>query len=81
MKRLLAALVLATALSACGGSSSPPHAASAPAQASGINFTAFTEKLLQLQSDSALPLAVSDGEFVFPDDDNPQAFAGVLPTQ
>jgi hypothetical protein len=45
----------------------------------GTNFTAFTKELLRIQSDSVQPVALSSAQFVFSDDDNPQAFAGVLP--
>lgn len=78
MRALLAMLLAGTCLSACGGSSmSEP--ATPPAQPAAINFTAFTEQLLRIQSDSAQPTAVTTAQFTFPDNDNPQAFAGVLP--
>jgi hypothetical protein len=89
VRAAVAALAAAGLLSACGGASMSEAASAAPAQgsaqstaptqASGMNFTAFTEQLLHTQSDSAQPLAVTVAQFVFPDNDNPQAFAAVLP--
>lgn len=78
MRALLAMVLAGACLSACGGSSMSEPAAP-PAQPSGINFTAFTEKLLRIQSDTAQPTPVTTAQFTFPDNDNPQAFAGVLP--
>jgi hypothetical protein len=78
MRALVAMLLAGACLSACGGSSmSEP--ATPPAQAAAINFTAFTEQLLRIQSDTAQPTPVTAAQFSFPDNDNPQAFAGVLP--
>jgi hypothetical protein len=79
MKALLAMLLTAACLSACDGSSMSAPQTAPPAQTSGINFTAFTKELLRIQSDSVQPVALSSAQFVFSDDDNPQAFAGVLP--
>jgi hypothetical protein len=78
MKGLLAMLLATACLAGCGGSSMSDPAAP-PAQPSGINFTAFTKQLLRIQSDSAQPSPVTTAQFEFPDDDNPQAFAAVLP--
>ena len=78
MRALLAMLLASACLAACNGSSmSEP--APAPAQTAGVNFTSFTEKLLRIQSDSAQPTPVTTAQFEFPDNDNPQAFAAVLP--
>ena len=78
MRAVIALLVASALLAGCGGSSlsepTPP-----PAQSSGINFTNFTLQLLRSQSDTAQPLQVRSAQFEFPDDDNPQAFAAVLP--
>ena len=72
-------MLLATAcLAACDGSSMTAPA-TPPAQPSGMNFTAFTKQLLGIQSDSAQPSPVTTAQFEFPDNDNPQAFAAVLP--
>ena len=78
MRALLAMLLAGTCLNACGGSSMSEPAAP-PARPAAINFTAFTEKLLRIQSDTAQPTPVTTAQFAFPDNDNPQAFAGVLP--
>jgi hypothetical protein len=78
MRALLAMMLAGACLSACGGSSMSEPVAP-PAQPSAINFTAFTEKLLGVQSDTAQPTPVTTAQFTFPDNDNPQAFAGVLP--
>jgi len=80
MKRLLAMLLTTACLAACNGSSMTAPQAAPPAQPSGMNFTAFTKELLRIQSDSAQPVPVSAAQFLFPDDDNPQAFAAVLPS-
>jgi hypothetical protein len=78
MKGLLAMLLATACLAACDGTSMTAPAAP-PAQPSGINFTAFTKQLLRIQSDSAQPSPVTTAQFEFPDNDNPQAFAAVLP--
>jgi hypothetical protein len=78
MKGLLAILLATACLAACDGSSMTAPAAP-PAQPSGINFTAFTKQLLRIQSDSAQPSPVTTAQFEFPDNDNPLAFAAVLP--
>ncbi len=81
MKRLLAILLTTACLAACDGGSrmGPERATTTPVQTAKVEFTAFTKELLRTQSDSAQPLAVSAAQFAFPDDDNPQAFADVLP--
>jgi len=78
MKGLLAMLLATACLAACNGSSMTAPAAP-PAQPSGMNFTAFTKQLLGIQSDSAQPSPVTTAQFEFPDNDNPLAFAAVLP--
>jgi len=78
MKALFAMLLATACLAACDGSSMTAPAAP-PAQPSGINFTAFTKQLLRIQSDSAQPSPVTTAQFEFPDNDNPLAFAAVLP--
>lgn len=78
MKGLLAMLLATACLAACDGTSMTAPAAP-PAQPSGIDFTAFTKQLLRIQSDSAQPSRVTTAQFEFPDNDNPQAFAAVLP--
>ena len=78
MRRFILPLLVLAALSACGGDSmsgAAPAPAPAPAAA---NFTAFVLGLLNSQSDSAAPVAVSTAQFAFTDDDNPAAFAAVL---
>jgi hypothetical protein len=81
MKAQLAMLLAGACLVGCGVGSSMSESGPAPtpAQPTGINFTSFTEKLLQIQSDSAQPVPVTTAQFEFPDNDNPQAFAAVLP--
>ena len=77
MRRLLTTVLAAAALAACDGSSTSVAPAAMPA--AGVNFTVFTEELVRSKSDTAQPVEVNGVQFVFPDDDNPQAFAGVLP--
>jgi len=77
MRRLIATALATAVLAACDGSSTPVAPAAGPA--SGVNFTVFTEELVGSKSHTAQPVAVDGVQFVFPDDDNPQAFAGVLP--
>jgi len=79
MKAVLATLLATACLAGCGGGSSMTVPAAPPAQPSGISFTVFTKQLLRIDSDSAQPTPVTSAQFVFPDDDNPQAFADVLP--
>jgi hypothetical protein len=71
-------LAVTAALAACDGSSMGTPA-SPPAQPSQVNFTAFTKGLLAIHSDAAQPTPVTTAQFVFPDNDNTQAFASVLP--
>ena len=78
MRALLLMAVAAATVAGCGGGSAAAPAAP-PARPSGINFTTFTKSMLRIQSDSVQPTAVTSAQFVFPDDDNPQAFASVLP--
>ncbi len=79
MRRLLATALAAAVLAACDGSSTTVAPAAAAPHPSSINFTVFTETLVRSKSDTAQPVPVDAAQFVFPDDDNPQAFAGVLP--
>ncbi len=78
MRALVAMMLAGACLSGCGGSSMSEPAAP-PAQRAAINFTAFAEKLLRIQSDTAQPTPVTTAQFEFPDNDTPQAFADVLP--
>ena len=79
MKRLILPLAVAAALSGCGGDSmGASQAMPAAAPPSATDFTAFLKQLLAGQSDTSAPLTVSAAQFVFPDDDNPAAFATVL---
>jgi hypothetical protein len=82
MKRLIATALATACLAACGGGSGmgPEPAPAPPVQTAKVDFTAFTKELLRTQSDSAQPLPVSAAQFVFADDDNPEAFATVLPS-
>lgn len=84
MKRVVPLLVATACLAACGGAgTSMPTAqapvAVAPTPPTGVDFTAFTKAVVSGQSDTAMPVAVTAAEFVFPDNDNPTAFAAVLP--
>ena len=83
MKRAVPLLVATACLAACGGGTSSPTAqapvAVAPSPPTGVDFTAFTKSVVSGQSDTAVPMAVTAAEFVFPDNDNPTAFAAVLP--
>jgi hypothetical protein len=82
MRGLLAMLLATACLAACGGGSGmgPEPAPARPLPTAKVDFTAFTRELLRAQSDSAQPLPVSAAQFVFADDDNPEAFATVLPS-
>lgn len=81
MKGRLAMLLAMACLAACGGGSTmgPEPAPAPPVPTATVDFTAFTKELLRTQSDSAPPRPVTAAQFAFPDDDNPQAFADVLP--
>ena len=86
MSRWLALLAAATCLAACGGgttstTSTPGQmpVTMTPAQPSGVDFTTFTEKLLTIQSDTGAPTTVTANGFVFSGNDNPAAFAAVVP--
>ena len=76
MKRTLAALAVIGCMAGCGGGGSGTTVAAPP---TSVDFTAFTKDLLSSQSETALPVSVSMTAFVFKDDDNPEAFASVLP--
>lgn len=84
MRALVAVLLAAAMLAACGGGGSMSPAtqaapATTPSAQAGIDFTAFTKELLPIQSDASQPVAVNAAQFVFADDNNPDAFASVLP--
>ncbi|HEY0767955.1 MAG TPA: hypothetical protein VGD47_08350 [Steroidobacteraceae bacterium] len=83
MSRLVALLLASACLAGCGGgttsTTAPPAAATPPASPTSVDFTAFTKELLSNQSDSAEPVPVTATQFLFPDNDNPTAFADVLP--
>ncbi len=84
MKRVVPLLAATACLAACGGGgvsspTGPAPVAVAPSPPTGVDFTAFTKSVLSSQSDTAMPVAVAATEFVFPDNDNPTAFAAVLP--
>ena len=81
MKREALALVTLAGLAGCGGGSGvAPSATTAPPPAAmSVDFTAFTKALVANQSETATPVAVTPAQFVFRDDDNPEAFASVLP--
>ena len=79
MKALLAMLLAAACLAGCGGGSSVTAPVAPAAQPSAVSFTAFTKQLLRIDSDSAQPAPVTSAQFEFADNDNPQAFADVLP--
>jgi len=81
MKRSALAPLTLACLAGCGGGSGagmdPPPAA--PPAAMSVDFTTFTKELVANQSDTAIPVTVTASQFVFRDDDNPEAFASVLP--
>ena len=81
MKRRALALLTLAGLAGCGGGAgiAPPATSAPPPAAMSVDFTAFTKDLLATRSDTATPVAVTPTEFVFRDDDNPEAFASVLP--
>jgi outer membrane PBP1 activator LpoA protein len=79
VRRLILPLAAAAALGGCGGESMDASQAMPVASApSATDFTAFVKQLLASRSDTSEPLTVSAAQFVFPDDDNPAAFATVL---
>ena len=84
--RWVVPVLAAACLAACGGGdmsdSSTMNAESntnPPTPTAKINFTTFTEKLISSQSETEEPLAVAPTDFYFPDDENPAAFAAVVP--
>jgi hypothetical protein len=84
MKRSTGAVLMLACVAGCGGGSgsgmAPPSSATPPPTTTmSVDFTTFTKTLMANQSDTALPLAVTPTQFVFRDDDNPEAFASVLP--
>ena len=80
MRRVAALVALVGAVAGCGGGSyGPAPQAGTPPPPASVDFTTYTKELLASQSDSALPNAVSVAQFTFHDDDNPDAFASVLP--
>ena len=81
MKRAIPGLIAMGCLAGCGGggSGAPSAVAAGPPPAASVDFTAFTKNLVTTQPDSAVPIPVSVAEFAFRDDDNPAAFASVLP--
>ena len=81
MRRVVAAIAVVGAVVGCGGGGSHGQAppAGTPPPAAAVDFTSFTKELLTSQSDSALATAVPAARFTFQDDDNPDAYASVLP--
>ncbi|HKD54536.1 MAG TPA: hypothetical protein VKB72_09995 [Steroidobacteraceae bacterium] len=80
--RPLAPVLMAACLGACGGGDMSENSAISPPTAMAAaktSFTAFTEKLIGSQSETAEPLAVALADFSFADDDNEAAFAAVVP--
>ena len=84
--RWVVPVLTAACLAACGGGdmsdSGTMNADSnmnPPIPTAKINFTTFTEKLISSQSETEEPLAVAPTDFYFPDDENPAAFAAVVP--
>ena len=55
----------------------PPPSAPQPS-AANVDFTTFTKALMANRPETTTPVPVTPAEFVFPDDDNPVAFASVL---
>jgi len=89
MKRLAPSLLVAACLAACGGGASSPVQSTSmptstptpsPASVTGstVNFTAFTKEILAVRSEDAAPVPVPVAALVYPDNDNPAAFAAVL---
>jgi len=80
VKRTLAVLAVIGCIGGCGGGGSATTAATPPPPPpASVDFTAFAKDLLASQSETALPVPVAMTAFVFKDDDNPEAFASVLP--
>ena len=81
MRRLVAVVAVAGSVVGCGdgGSHGSPPQAGTPPPAVAVDFTSYTKELLTSQSDAALANAVPVAQFTFHDDDNPDAYASVLP--
>ena len=83
MNRVVPLLVATACLAACGGGTpstqAPAPVAVTPPPVANVNFTAFTKNVLTVKSETAVPVTISAAEFAFPDNDNPSAFATVLP--
>ena len=79
MKAILVAILAAALLNACSGGSSDTMQPPATAQPTSVNFTSFVKTIVVEHSDVAIPLEVKTVTFVFTDDENPAAFAEVLP--
>jgi hypothetical protein len=83
MKSLvLVPVLMAGGLAACGGGEMSDNSSLSPPMmtpAARISFTSFTEKLISSRSETEEPLAVAPTDFSFADDDNPAAFAAVVP--
>ena len=79
MRRVGPAAILLAMLGGCGGGSGQDMASAPPGQAPmSVDFTTFTKAVVASRSDTSAPIPVTASEFVFPDDDNPAAFAAVL---
>ena len=79
MKRIFATCVVASLLAGCGGGPSAPLPTQSVPTAMSVDFTAFVKQLVLNQSDAARPVDVSTLSFIFADDENPAAFADILP--
>lgn len=85
MKKILAAIPAAALMVACGGGSSQtmqPAAVVPPpevTQPMSVNFTSFVKTMVVEHSNAVAPLDISKVSFAFTDDENPTAFADVLP--
>ena len=83
MNRSLVIVVMSACLAACSGGASmsdshPSAVSAASATTDNVDFTEFTKTLVASRPDTTDPVPVASNEFVFPDNDNPTAFAAVL---